>query len=265
MIPRIIHYCWFGGKEKPEVVKRCIASWKKYCPDWEIIEWNETNFDVSLVPYMKEAYEMQKWAFVSDVARLLIIYHRGGVYLDTDVELLDTLDSWMDKAAFFVFESNRNLASGLGFGAIEQHKAIKAMLDFYNGKHFVINGKAKMIPCPANNTESFAGTYKEFKRNGITQLIDDVLVLSTNDYSQKAIHHGTATWVDYYEKKTTMYKETKIKTILRSYEIFDFIEKHFGRTVVSIYTFVVYDLLEMGIGYYLKRIISKLKENSNCI
>lgn len=178
------------------------------------------------------------------------------------MELLDSLDSWTDKEAFFIFESNRNLASGLGFGTVKEHKAIKAMLNFYDGKHFVINGKAKMIPCPAGNTESFASEYKDFKRNGIRQEIDGVLVLSSNDYSQKAIHHGAATWVDYYAKKTMPYKETRLKTTLRNYRIFDFIEKYFGKTVVSIYTFIVYDLLEMGIGYYVKRIILKLKKGT---
>lgn len=78
MIPKIIHYCWFGGNEKPDIVKRCIDSWYKFCPDWEIVEWNETNFDINAVPYMKEAYEQGKWAFVSDVARLLIVYQSGG-------------------------------------------------------------------------------------------------------------------------------------------------------------------------------------------
>lgn len=77
-IPKVIHYCWFGKNEKPDIVKKCIASWKKYCSDWEIKEWNEDNFDVTSIPYMKEAYEAKKWAFVSDVARLLIIYQSGG-------------------------------------------------------------------------------------------------------------------------------------------------------------------------------------------
>lgn len=81
MIPKIIHYCWFGGNPKPEIVNRCIESWRKFCPDWEIREWNETNFDVNAVTYMKEAYDMKKWAFVSDIARLLIIYQSGGSIL----------------------------------------------------------------------------------------------------------------------------------------------------------------------------------------
>lgn len=77
MIPKVIHYCWFGGNEKPDIVKQCIESWRNFCPDWEIQEWNEKNFDVMSVPYMREAYEMKKWAFVSDIARLLIIYQQG--------------------------------------------------------------------------------------------------------------------------------------------------------------------------------------------
>ena len=166
----------------------------------------------------------------------------------------------MEQDAFFIFESNRNVASGLGFGAIRKHCAIKAMLDFYEGKHFVINGKAKLIPCPAGNTDALVNEYKNFKRNGQTQVVDGVQILSCSDYAQKAVHHGAATWVDGYVKKETKYKETKLKMYLRDYTTFEFIEKHFGKKVVTIYTFIAYDLLEMGIGYYLKRILSKVKK-----
>lgn len=134
------------------------------------------------------------------------------------------------------------------------------MLNFYNEKHFIVNGKIKMVPCPASNTESFAKEYKNFKRNGLTQKHEDVLILSSNDYSQKAIHHGTATWVDHYAKSKKTYKETKLKLFLRSYEVFDFIERHFGKRAVSIYTFIAYDLLEMGISYYIKRITLKIRK-----
>ena len=82
MIPKIIHYCWFGGNPKPEIIQKCMASWKQYCPDWEIREWNEENFDVSAMPYTQEAYEAKKWAFVSDVARLHAVYECGGIYMD---------------------------------------------------------------------------------------------------------------------------------------------------------------------------------------
>lgn len=83
MIPKIIHYCWFGGNPKSNLIKQCIDSWKKYCPDYQIIEWNESNFDINCNPYVKAAYEDKKWAFVSDYARLYIVYNRGGGYIST--------------------------------------------------------------------------------------------------------------------------------------------------------------------------------------
>ena len=95
MIPKIIHYCWFGGKEKPKDVLDCIASWKKYCPDYKIIEWNETNYDVHKNQYMSDAYKERKWAFVSDYARIDVVYTYGGIYLDTDVEVIKPLNEHM--------------------------------------------------------------------------------------------------------------------------------------------------------------------------
>lgn len=262
MIPKVIHYCWFGGNEKPDIVIKCIESWKQFCPEWEIHEWNENSFDVLSVPFMKEAYEKKKWAFVSDVARLLIIYQLGGVYLDTDVELHDSIDSWLDNDAFYIFESNRNIATGLGFGAIKGQASVKAMLDYYEGKHFVINGKVKMKPCPAGNTESLKNKYPEFKRNDCSQQIGRIRVLSRYEYSLKAKHHGAATWVDGLNVKKKYYrngyKETKLKQFLRDSRRFEFVEKYFGKRVTDIYTFISYDLLEMGIGYYCKRIVSRI-------
>ena len=99
MIPKTIHYCWFGGKEKPEGVLRMIASWRKHCPDYEIREWNETNFDIHLNRYTEEAYKQQKWAFVSDVARLWALVHHGGIYMDTDVEVVRSLDGLLTNPA----------------------------------------------------------------------------------------------------------------------------------------------------------------------
>ena len=88
MIPKIIHYCWFGGKELPELAKYCLASWEKYCPDYEIIRWDESNFDLNENSYVKEAYEHKKWAFITDYVRLKALYEIGGIYMDTDVELV---------------------------------------------------------------------------------------------------------------------------------------------------------------------------------
>lgn len=100
MIPKVMHYCWFGMNEMPESIIKCIDSWKKYCPDYTLQLWTEDNFDVNSHPYIQEAYKAKKWAFVSDLARLLIIYNNGGVYLDTDVELISSLDSVLVNTFF---------------------------------------------------------------------------------------------------------------------------------------------------------------------
>lgn len=105
MIPKKIHYCWFGGNPLPDSAKSCIASWRKFCPDYEIIEWNESNYDVNKIRYTQQAYACRKWSFVSDYARLDIIYQHGGIYLDTDVELLRPLDSLREYEGFMGFEN----------------------------------------------------------------------------------------------------------------------------------------------------------------
>ena len=116
-IPKVLHYCWFGGAPKPKNIQNCIRSWKKYCPDYEIIEWNEQNFDVSQSLYTRQAYDARRWAFVADYARLKILYEQGGIYMDTDVELLRSLDDLLVYPAFFGFQHNNEVATGLGFGA----------------------------------------------------------------------------------------------------------------------------------------------------
>ena len=100
MIPKVIHYCWFGGNPLPDEAKRCIDSWKKYCPDYKIIEWNESNYDVNSNEYMKAAYNEKKWAFVSDYARVDVVYRYGGIYMDTDVELIKPLDKFLYQSPY---------------------------------------------------------------------------------------------------------------------------------------------------------------------
>ncbi len=114
MIPKIIHYCWFGGNPLPDDAKNCIASWKKYFPDYEIKEWNESNFDLNCCPYVKEAYEAKKWAFVSDYARFWILYHHGGLYFDTDVEVIKPFDDILSRGGFMGQEAGANSGSGKG-------------------------------------------------------------------------------------------------------------------------------------------------------
>ena len=117
MIPKKIHYCWIGGNPLPELAIKCIESWKKYCPDYEIIEWNEKNYDFRKNQFMREAYDEKKWGFVPDYARLDIIYEHGGIYLDTDVEIIKPLDSLLKEQGFAGMEQPGIVALGLGFGA----------------------------------------------------------------------------------------------------------------------------------------------------
>lgn len=110
---KIIHYCWFGGNEKSQIIKKCINSWKKYMPEYKIMEWNEKNIDLSFSPFVIEAYKNKKWAFVSDVIRLKVLYEYGGIYLDTDVELYESLDDLLkNNDAFFSFKINIKLILG---------------------------------------------------------------------------------------------------------------------------------------------------------
>lgn len=154
MIPKIIHYCWFGRNKKSDLVERCIASWKKYCPDYEIIEWNEDNFDVNCNAYCRYCYENKKWAYLSDLVRLMVVYEHGGIYFDTDVEVVQSFDDVLKMEAFFAFENNENVATGLGFGSILGHKTVKAMIEQYKEIELEENGTMKLLGCPQLNTKA---------------------------------------------------------------------------------------------------------------
>lgn len=121
MIPKRIHYCWFGGNPLPEDAKRCIESWKKYCPDYEFVRWDESNYDVRKNSYVRNAYKSKKWAFLTDYVRLDIVSQFGGIYLDTDVELLRGLDGLLQQECFMGMEQVGTVATGLGFGAEAGH------------------------------------------------------------------------------------------------------------------------------------------------
>lgn len=154
MIPKKIHFCWFGRGEKPRLAKKCIASWRKYCPDYEIIEWNEDNFDLDYNAYTRYCYDNKKWAFLSDFARLVVVAEHGGLYFDTDVELLKRPDELLQYEAFYGFENDRNIATGLGFGAEAGHPTILSMKTRYEEITPNDDGSYPMIVCPALNTEA---------------------------------------------------------------------------------------------------------------
>lgn len=206
MIPKVIHYCWFGGKDLPKDVQKCIASWEKYCPDYKICQWNETNFDVTAHPFVKAAYKAKAWAFVSDYARLQIIYDHGGIYLDTDVELKKTLDTVLETSCYVALQQVGHwVATGLGFGAEKGSAAVGAMLREYDGVAFDSDHK-EQLACPILNTralESFGVVYEEH-----IQQLPQVTVypprffdpVSPGDAENLlcadtiSIHHYSATW-----------------------------------------------------------------------
>ena len=139
-IPKKIHYCWFGGNPLPEDAKKYIESWKKYLPDYEIIRWDENNFDFSVNDYVREAYENKKWAFITDYVRVYVLYNYGGIYMDTDVEVLKPLDRFLEHEAFSGFEDKENIPTGI-MASKKGNKWMKELLDYYKDKHFIVDGK----------------------------------------------------------------------------------------------------------------------------
>lgn len=137
MIPKRIHYCWFGGNEKPALIQKCINSWKKYLPDYEIIEWNEDTFDVEQNQYVKEAYTNKKYAFVTDYVRLFVMYTYGGIYMDTDVEVVKSLDPFLDNNAFSGFETPQWIPTGI-MACEKGFPLFKEFLDYYSDRRFVM-------------------------------------------------------------------------------------------------------------------------------
>ena len=165
-IPKKIHYFWFGNKQKPKIVEKCIMSWKKNCPDYEIIEWNESNFNTSICDYVKEAYEAGRWAFVSDYARIWVIQKYGGIYLDTDVELLSSLDKFLSNKTFFATESNKAIGTGVGFGSTPNNPILSLILKEYNKLHFKLNdGNYDTTPCPIRQTKIIKDYLGDFDIN----------------------------------------------------------------------------------------------------
>ncbi|MCD7828732.1 MAG: glycosyl transferase [Clostridiales bacterium] len=221
MIPKIIHYCWFGHNEKPKLAEKCIKSWKKYCPDYKIIEWNEDNFDIYCCPlYVRQAYEAKKWAFVTDYVRLKVVYDNGGVYFDTDVELRKPLDTIPECSAWFGFENERNVATGLGFGAEKNTHVLLEMMREYNDISFILNdGTFDKIPCPIRNT-SVLLRHGLIQNNCMQTLDSNIIIFPTQyfcpiDYMSGkkhctketiSIHWFSASWHtkedDLYIKKT---------------------------------------------------------------
>ena len=189
MIPKIIHYCWFGGKEIPEKDRKCIESWKKYCPDFQIIQWNEENYDITKNAYMYQAYQAKKWGFVPDYARLDIIYNHGGIYLDTDVELIKSLDDILSNRAVMGFEDGRSVNPGLIIAAEAKHETIFELMDIYKGRDFIKpDGSMDTTPSPIMNTERLVK--KGLCQNNMKQEVAGITIYPKAVFCPRDYHSG---------------------------------------------------------------------------
>ena len=204
-IPKVIYYCWFGKGKMPPLAEKCIESWKKYCKGYKIVCINEENFDITQNRYAKEAYDAGKWAFVSDFARLKVLYDQGGIYFDTDVELIKPIDELIKCGGYMGFDDNRVVSTGLGFACEKRCELVGALLSDYKDIPFVLaDGTYDLTPCPERNTKTLIKLGMDIgKQNqtfmGIKMLPEDYLCpikyytgkkkITKNTYS---IHHFCA-------------------------------------------------------------------------
>lgn len=221
MIPKKIHYCWFGGKEIPDEYKKYMTSWKKFLPDYEIIRWDESNYDVNCIPFSAEAYSVGKFAYVSDYARLRILYEHGGIYFDTDVEVIKPLNDILANGAFMAFEKNTNAPTneplnvnvGLGFAVEPHHLIIREILDFYESHHYVYpDGHIEQITIVKIVTDilkkhGLKSSDSPIEIEGITiypweyfcpvEFLSPKLEITDNT---RTIHHYSASWMSWTDK-----------------------------------------------------------------
>lgn len=205
---KIIHYFWFGRKEKPNIIKKCIASWEMLLPEWKLLEWNEDNFDVNAICFTKEAYEAGKYAFVADYARCKVLYEQGGVYLDADVELLKPLDDLTDTCKGFMgFEWEDSVSPGLILGVEKGNIILKELCETYEKMKFLLpDGTLNVVPIDRYTTKILVKHGLELNNEkqeiqGITifpreyfapyNFYTEQTVITENTYT---IHHYTASW-----------------------------------------------------------------------
>lgn len=214
MIPKIIHYCWFGRNPLPPLAVKCIESWKKYCPDYEIKEWNEDNFDLNSYPYVREAYDKRRFAFVTDVVRLYALYHEGGIYMDTDVEVLKPLDAFLSHHAFSGFEDEMHVPTGI-MASEKGGKWAKDNLAYYNNRHFLkadggvdlttnvetITNYMLPLGLKQNNTfQDFPGLITFYPKDYFCpkSYQDGQIYLTENTHT---IHHFAGSWITKADKR----------------------------------------------------------------
>ena len=207
MIPKKIHYCWFGRNPKSELALKCIESWKQKLPDYEMIEWNEDTFDINENVFCKEAYEAKKWAFVTDYVRLKVLYEYGGIYMDTDVEVLDSLEDFLSNRAFSGFEDNCSVPTGI-MASEAKHPFFAELLAYYNNRHFTLEDGTYDVTTNVQIITETASN-KGLRLDNTMQVIED-FAFYPNDYfcpmswknrklnitkNTKTIHHFAGSWL----------------------------------------------------------------------
>lgn len=211
-IPKIIHYVWMGGKEKPKAIKKCMKTWTKHLKDYKIIEWNEQNFDINSHPFVKKAYENKQWAFVSDFVRAYAIYNYGGIYLDTDVFVIDKIDKLLENKAFVGYEHPDYPFTAV-FGAEKGHPLIKKMLDYYNDLDiqykFEDNNTISVSNILINDYNCKLGNVEQLLDDGIKVYKDGVLCNPSKD--SLTVHVFLGSWLDNSPWKNKLHEFLRMK------------------------------------------------------
>ena len=201
MIPKIIHYVWVGGNPKPKNIQRCMKTWTRHLQDYQIIEWNEDNFDIHENKYVEQAYQAKKWAFVSDYIRAKAVYEMGGIYMDTDVLVLDNLHDLLGNRAFVGFENKENPFTAV-FGAEKGHPLIKDMLSYYDDRDFTFNKQDQLAGVnTVSVSDILKNKYGAQPNNKEQQLQEGIHVypdgvLCNPSAKSKTIHVFTGTWME---------------------------------------------------------------------
>ena len=274
MIPKLLHYCWFGGNPLNDLALKCIKSWETFLPDYQIIRWDENNFDVMSCTYTREAYQAKKWAFVSDYARFWILYHHGGLYFDTDVEVLRPLDDVIARGAFMGCEKHAvqsppqvtpglglGVAPGLGLGVAPGLFLYKEIMADYEKSHFlnpdgtmnlqnnvVTRTTAILVRHGLKNTneiQDVAGVYIYPKEYFSPKDVEThKLEITPNTYT---IHHYDASWAEWYDKAADS-RGIKLRKI-------------FGNKLGNGLNVCIYTWQKEGFSGFVKKILKKLKKS----